>query len=68
MWDRVELVGAVDDAAPPTTAELDAIAAARTASNCGVVPVVRVLEQFALPGYVDYAEPVCEDTWPGVAA
>jgi hypothetical protein len=61
MWSHVEVVGVVDDAAPPTTDQLDAIATARTAANCGVVPVVRVLEQLALPACVDYPEPVCEE-------
>lgn len=61
MWDHVEVVGAVDPAAPPTQAELDAIAERLTPENCGVRPVVRVVEQMTIPAYVDGGEPVCED-------
>jgi hypothetical protein len=66
MWDGPQLVGAVNPAAPPSQAELDAIAVRLTAENCGVRPTVRVLEEFALPAYEDSGEPVCEDRqrWP----
>jgi hypothetical protein len=63
MWDHVEVVGAVDPAAPPTQGELDAIADRMTRENCGVRPVVRVLEEFALPAFEDSGEPVCEDRY-----
>jgi hypothetical protein len=41
MWTHVEVVRAVDEASPPTDVELDAIADALAASNCGVRPIVR---------------------------
>jgi hypothetical protein len=61
MWDRVEVVGAVDPAAPPTQAELDAIADRMTAKNCGVRPAVRVLEDATLPAYEETGEATCEE-------
>jgi hypothetical protein len=66
MWDHVKVVGAVDPAAPPSQANLDTIADSLVAENCGVRPVVRTLEEFRVPAYVDTGEPVCEDRqrWP----
>lgn len=69
MWNAVEVISTVDPMAPPTQADLDAIADGLTAQNCGVRPVVRVLEQLRLPAYtVDDPGPVCEDLhawrWP----
>jgi hypothetical protein len=61
MWDHVEVVGAVDAAAPPTQADLDAIADSLTAENCGVRPVVRVLEDATLPAHEDTGEATCEE-------
>ena len=61
MWTGPEVVGAVDQAAPPTEAELDAIAHRLTAENCAVRPVVRVVCEFVLPPYVDTGEPTCEE-------
>lgn len=70
MWDRVEVVLAVDEASPPTTNELDAIAVSLTADNCGVksvVRVVRVVERFELTAYTESGEPIYEDSWPSRA-
>jgi hypothetical protein len=50
-----------DAAAPPTQADLDAIADSLTAENCGVRPVVRVLEDATLPAHEDTGEPTCEE-------
>ena len=61
MWHGPQVVGAVNPAAPPTPADLDAIAARLTADNCGVRPPVRVLEQFALPAFTVEPGPTCED-------
>lgn len=62
MWDHVEVVGAVDPAAPPTEGDLDALADKLTAQNCGVRPVVRVLEQLTIPAFVvDDPGPTCEE-------
>ena len=60
----VDTVGAVDPAAPPTTADLDAIADRLVAENCGVRPTVRVVEEVTLPRFtVENPGPVCEDAW-----
>ena len=67
MWDHVEVVGAVDPAAPPTESELDAIADSLVAANCGVKPVVRTLEEFRVPAFVvEDPGPACEERqrWP----
>jgi hypothetical protein len=62
MWQGPEVMGAVDPAAPPTQADLDAIADRLTQENCGVKPVVRVLADASLPAYVvEDPGPVCED-------
>ena len=63
MWDGPKVVGAVDPAAPPSQADLDAIATRLTAENCGVRPTVRVLGEFGIPAYVDTGEAVCEDRY-----
>jgi hypothetical protein len=60
MWTGPQMVSAVDPAAPPTQADLDAIADELTPGNCGVRPTVRVVEEFAIPPYEDSAEPTCE--------
>jgi hypothetical protein len=60
-------VGAVFPAAPPTEADLDAIAVRLTAENCGVKPTVRVLEELRMPAFtVEDPGPVCEERrrWP----
>ena len=59
--DRPEVVGAVDAAAPTTQADLDAKADRMTPTNCGVRPVVRVLEDATLPAYFDSGEATCEE-------
>ena len=62
MWDRIEVVGAVDPAAPPSQAQLDAIADGLVAANCGVRPVVRVLGAADDPAYrVEDPGPTCEE-------
>ena len=61
MWTGPEVVGAVDAAAPPTQADLDAIADRMTPTNRGVRPVVRVLEDATLPAYFDSGEATCEE-------
>jgi hypothetical protein len=67
MWTGPQVVGPVDPAAPPTQADLDAIADSLVAENCGVRPVVRTLEEFAIPAFtVEDPGSVCEDRrrWP----
>lgn len=62
LWDRIDVRGGVDPASPPTQAQLDAIADSLVACNCGVRPVVRVVEEFALPRFcVEDEGPACED-------
>ena len=61
LWDHVEVVGAVDPTAPPTQAQLDAIADRLTAANCGVRPTVRVVQQLGLPAFSVEPGMVCED-------
>jgi hypothetical protein len=62
MWDHVEVAGAVDPAAPPTQADLDAIADRLTAENCGARPVVRTVEELTIPAFVvDDPGPTCEE-------
>jgi hypothetical protein len=59
MWDGV-ITQAVKGVMP-TQAELDRVADAYTAANCGLRPNVRVLEQVTIPAYVNDPEPTCED-------
>ena len=63
MWDRVEVVvGDVDPAAPPTQADLGAIADGLVAANCGVRPVGRTVEELTIPAFVvDDPGPTCEE-------
>ena len=62
MWDHVQKVGAVDPAAPPSQADLDAIAVRLIPANCGVRPVVRVVEELHLPVFrIEDPGPVGED-------
>ena len=68
MWHGPQMVGVVDEAAPPTAGELDVIALELTPDNCGVKPAVRVLDDATPPAYVDSGEPVCEDRWPSPMA
>lgn len=50
LWTGAQIVQRLgSDADDPSQPELDAIATAMTASNDGVRPVVRVVEQFRLP-------------------
>jgi hypothetical protein len=66
MWTGVEVVAPVDPAAPPTQAVLETIADRMTAENCGVPPVVRVLEEFNVPAFVvDDSGPTCEESHAG---
>jgi hypothetical protein len=66
MWCGPRSEGAVDETAPPTPADLYAIAVRLTPENCGVKPVMRVLENATPPPFVDTGEPVCEEVyeWP----
>lgn len=66
MWWGPQTVGAVDPAAPPTQAQLDAIADKMTAENCGVRPAVRTVEEFAIPPFTDSGERPCEYLHPGI--
>jgi len=51
LWSSPVIVRRLAAADPvPTVAELDAIATAMTASNDGIRPVVRLLEQAGIPG------------------
>lgn len=70
MWTGPKVVGAVDPAAPPTQAQLDAMAVSLTPENCGVRPTVRVIEDATPPAYFDSGEPVCETSqqWPALMA
>jgi hypothetical protein len=55
-------MGVPDTDHEPDQAELDGIADAYTARNCGVRPTVRVVESFAIPPYVvEDPGPVCEE-------
>ena len=66
MWDGPKHVRAVDPAAPPSPGELDAIADRLTPENCGVRPVVRVIEESAIPVFVVIDPgPTCEELHPG---
>lgn len=51
----------------PSQTTLDQIADEWTAANCGVRPVVRLLEHLAIPAYSNPREPSCEELQDGSA-
>ena len=58
MWEGAVTLGFDVE---PGAAELERIADAYTARNCGVRPNVRVVEGLRIPACVNASEPVCED-------
>ena len=49
----------------PSQTTLDQIAVKYTARNCGVRPIVRVLEHLTIPAYENVPEPTCEELETG---